>query len=156
MKFVKHIAPMRIGYGFRRTPADFTDANVERVYIDHPGTDREERSDMLRFALREGDTLVLLRRGDLGAGGEIPMIEQHLTDNEITLEISEAPAPESGKPGPKPKFDPSPEQDRKIKRLWHDPRNTQKYVLDRAAEIMGFEVKRHHLTHRYKARMKGK
>lgn len=51
-------------------------------------------------------------------------------------------------------FAPSPDQERKIKRLWHDARNTQKYVLTRASEIVGMEVKRHHLTHRYGARIK--
>lgn len=109
---------------------------------------------MLRFALRGGDTLVLLKRGDLGAGGEIAMLEKHLADNDIDMEVSSKEAPPRGTPGRKPNFDPSPEQDRKIKRLWHDPRNTQKYVLDRASEVMGQEVKRHHLTHRYGARVK--
>jgi hypothetical protein len=145
---------MRIGYGYRRTPADFSGVNVEKVYIDHPGTDRAERSDMLRYVLREGDTLVLLRRGDLGAGGEIPMIEQHLVGMDIAVEVADVAPVERGTPGRKPAFDPNTEQDKKIKRLWHDPRNTQKYVLDRASEIMGHEVKRHHLTHRYKARIK--
>lgn len=145
---------MRIGYGFGCTPSDFSGVNVEKVYIDHPGTDREERSDMLRYALREGDTLVLLRRGHLGAGGEIPMLEQHCQQHGIEIEVADVPEPERGTPGRKPAFAPSPDQDRKIKRLWHDARNTQKYVLARASEIVGMEVKRHHLTHRYGARIK--
>lgn len=145
---------MRIGYGFGCTPSDFSGVNVEKVYIDHTGTDREERSDMLRYALREGDTLVLLRRGHLGAGGEIPMLERHCQQHSIEIEVADVPEPERGTPGRKPAFVPSPDQDRKIKRLWHDARNTQKYVLARASEIVGMEVKRHHLTHRYGARIK--
>lgn len=58
------------------------------------------------------------------------------------------------KRGARPKFDPSKEQDARVLRLWGDLRYPPQYVLDRASEIVGMEVKRHHLTHRYGARVK--
>ena len=142
---------MRIGYGYKRAEADFAHANVQSIWIDHPGTERNERTWVLRRALRRGYTLVLLSPGDLGAGGEIPMLRAELADRGVEIEICPAdklPA----KRGPKPAFAPDPEQDAQISALWHSPDYSQAYVLRRASEIMGMEVRRWHLTHRYKAR----
>ena len=70
---------MRVGYGYSRHEDDFKGADVERVWIDHKGTERLERADMLREGgLRSGDTLVLLSAGDLGRGGELPGLRRWL------------------------------------------------------------------------------
>ena len=50
------------------------------------------------------------------------------------------------------KFNPRPAQDDKISALYHNIAHTLAYVLKRAGEIMGHDVKRHQLSHRYKRR----
>lgn len=139
---------MRIGYGYKRRFEDFEDANVERVYIDHADTLRLERTDMFHVGCREGDVLVLLGKGDLGFGGEIKMLRDELAARGVEIEIHE-PVELPQRPGPKPQFDPPPEIDRKIGNLWHNLNYSQAYVLKRASQLAGMDVKRYHLTHRY-------
>ncbi len=51
--------------------------------------------------------------------------------------------------GRPPKFNPSPAQDDKISALYYFIPHTLAYVLKRSGEIMGHDVKRHQLSHRY-------
>lgn len=140
---------MRIGYGFKRTSPDFTRAQVDRLYIDTPDTDRAERADMLMLGLRRGDVLVLLAPGDLGRGAELPPLRRLLEERGVTVEV--LPAEEPTRPRGRPTgFDPTPEQDEKIKRLWYQIGVYQmKHVLQRAEEIYGAPVSRNQLDRRY-------
>ena len=54
--------------------------------------------------------------------------------------------------GRPPKFNPTRIQDDKIRALYYFIPHTLAYVLKRAGEIMGHDVKRHQLSHRYKRR----
>ena len=51
--------------------------------------------------------------------------------------------------GRPPKFNPTRIQDDKIRALYYFIPHTLAYVLKRAGEIMGHDVKRHQLSHRY-------
>ena len=123
---------MRVGYGYNRIEKEFAHASCDRVWIDGQHTERQERSTMLGMGLRKGDTLVLLARG------------------ELTVDVC---PPEKDQPKPRgrpKKFDPTPEQDEEIRRLWADPvMYTRAYVIMRATEITGAPVDRNALYHRY-------
>lgn len=142
---------MRHFYALNRQPHEAPEG-VDKVWLDGPTTERQERDDMMD-QLRGGDVVVVLATTDLGHGREIRSMQDAIEAKGATLEVDE-----SWKPTPAPRgrprtFDPDPTQDRKIKALY---RGYQKlsYVLDRASEIMGWEVQRHHLRRRYGARWK--
>ena len=141
---------MRVGYGFGRTSEDFGRARVERVYLDTAFTDRSERTDMLKIALRTGDTLVLLAMGDLGAGAGLRAIRRRLQDLGVTIEVLSPDEGEKRPPGRPAAYDPTPEQDERIRDLWYmDGVYTMKHVLQRAEEIYGNPVSRNQLDNRY-------
>ena len=141
---------MRIGYGLNRIEKEFADANCDQIWIDGQHTERQERSAMLATGLRNGDTLVLLARGDLGRGGELSIIYRALADRGIDVDVvkpfSEKPKRKPGRPG----FSPTPEQDAEIKKLWADPvLYTLAYVIRRVEQITGHTVDRNALYYRY-------
>lgn len=129
---------MRVGYGFKRKRSDFDKANVEKVWIDHHGTGREERTDMLVVGIRPGDTIVLLAPGDLGAGGEIPLIRREMQERRVTIEVVPL-TKETAPPGRPPAFKPDAELERRLKRLWTDGRYGGRYVLDKGCEAAGWK-----------------
>lgn len=141
---------MRIGYGFGRTSEDFARAKVDRLYLDTAFTDRSERTDMLRIGIRKGDTLVLLAHGDLGAGAGLRAIRRRLGDMGVEIELAQ-PASQTKRPRGRPaSYDPNPEQDEQIRRLWYmDGVYMMKHVLQRAEEIYGKPVSRNQLDNRY-------
>lgn len=142
---------LRHFYGYKRQPQDAPDG-CDETWLDWPGTERQERDDML-LALRPGDAVVVLAKGDLGTGREIPAMVEAIQEAGAVMEIftpEKAPPARQGRP---PTFDPTPEQDAKIRRLYHS-RVVLSHVLKRASEIMGYEVKRYHLTNKYGARWK--
>lgn len=98
----------RIGYGWKRHENEFKHANVDRIFIDFPSDDRGRRYTAIA-ACFPGDTLVLLAKGDLGFGGEIPMLRTQLREHGVTVEVCE-PDKSKGSPGRKPTFDPTKEQ----------------------------------------------
>ena len=138
---------MRIGYGYNRREEDFAHAECDDVYLDHTGTDRVERSRLLRGALRGEDTLVLLSRGDLGAGGELPQIRKSIAEMSVMVEVCPMPKPPTRAPGPPARFSPNLEQHTEIALFWHDLRYSGPYAVKRATEIMGFSVTRNMLNH---------
>ena len=101
----------------------------------------------MMLGMCEDDVVVALSRSDLGRGAEVKAIEAAIAGKGATLAID---APEvMPKPvGAPAKFNPSPDADAKIKTLYHGY-NVMRYVLDRASELTGMEVKAHHLKRRY-------
>ena len=136
---------MKIFYGYKRKPSDAPDG-CEQVWLDDAKSNRQERFDMM-LGLREGDTVFVLARSDIGRGAEVKAIEGAIKGCGAALVID---APEvMPKPVGRPaRFSPTPEQGAKIKALYHGF-NVMAYVLRRASEIAGMDVKAHHLKRRY-------
>lgn len=108
---------MKFGYGINRTIAELEKAGAERCYIDHDGSRRTERNQL--FAdLRKGDTVILLARGDLGRGRETERLEALIADAGATVEAKEPPDGARKPPGPKPRFNPTPEEHRRVQHYW--------------------------------------
>lgn len=139
---------MRIGYGFNRREEHFAHADCERLWLDFDRTDRVERAEMLVMGLRKGDTLVLLARGDLGRGAELPPIRQLLAERSVMVEICPSSSPPSRPVGAPPQFNPTSEQWDRIAAFWHDQRYSGPYARKRASEIMGFDVSRNMLNYK--------
>lgn len=141
---------MRIAYGYGRTERDFRHTTWDRLFLDGKGTDRAERIEAFK-ALRAGDTLVLLYRGDLARGVGFEQFWQTLEGLGVSVEEC-APPVEIGPPkkrGAPAVFDPSPEQRKKIEALWYRPDvYVGSYVARRASEILGQEVTLNHLNYR--------
>lgn len=108
----------------------------------------------MMLALRPGDVVVVVAAGDLGAGREIAALRADIAARGCTVEVV-APEREPGRIGRPRLFDPSPEQSAKIARLYRG-HQTLSYVLDRASEIMGQPVERHHLRRKFGNRWPGK
>lgn len=136
---------MKIFYGYKRKPDDAPDG-CEQVWLDDAKSERQERFDMM-LGLRDGDTVVVLARSDLGRGAETKAIEAAIENTGAKLVI-EAPEVMPKPVGAPAKFNPTPEADAKIKALYHGY-NVMSYVLRRASDLTGMEVKAHHLKRRY-------
>jgi hypothetical protein len=140
---------MRIAYGYNRREADFARLDVDRVYLDMPGSKRVERGAMMQpGALRHGDVIVLVDAGDLGKRQTAAARAMG-----VSVEVVEPDEP-LRRPGAPALFDPNAEQDAYIKTLWINPGYSLRYILERASELMGMDVKRHHLVFRYGNRHK--
>lgn len=124
---------------------DLLDLGAERVWVDYPGSNREERAALFENGLRRGTTLLLLRRADLGAGREPERFEALAADKGAIIEVRTPEKPSRAKPGPAPKFFPDYRQERRIRHYWHGP-FSPKAALDVAQEEMGFEVSRNMLN----------
>ena len=90
---------------------------------------------MLQLGLRAGDTLVLLAKGDLGRGGELAMIRSSLKESGIAVEVAEHEAPPAKQRGRAPAFSPNEDQDKTLKKLWHDVSYPGPYVQRRGCEM---------------------
>lgn len=139
---------MRIGYGFNRPDKQFAQYECDRVFIDTPKTEREERR-ALFLCLRNGDTLFMLKPGDLGYGKELQQLRKMLSDSDVAIEYPPVPPDGRGRPS---KFDPSPEDDKYLRIMWKDQTFSQAYCLRAASERMGVDVKRHQMIYRYQKR----
>ena len=148
-----YIKRMDIFYGYRRRPEDAPESCGKRVFIDADGTDREERAALL-VAAQDGDTVIALARGDFGKGAEAQHIIAAVEAKGATVDIRPPEKIAPQKPGPPPKFQPNPSQDRQIKFRYHGGL-TAKSVLEAAEKIYGQPVPMHQLKRRYGARWKG-
>ncbi len=140
---------MRVGYGYKRHERDFMRLDVGKVWLDMPGTGRHERGSMLRpGGLRAGDVIVVLDARDLG---------KRVTDAVDAMGITVEVCPPDGPlraPGAPAKYNPDEVADAAVQVLWVNPGYSMSYVLRRASEMVGMDVKRHHLVHRYGNRHK--
>lgn len=132
-------------YGHGRAPED-APPGCDQVWLDDAKSKRQERADMM-LSLRDGDEVVVLARSDLGRGAEVAALEAAITGAGASLAV-DAPEVMPRKRGRPARFDPTPEQCAKIKALYHGF-NVMSYVLQRASNIAGMEVKAHHLKRRY-------
>lgn len=138
----------RVGYDYKGSTRDFLGLECEEVFIDTPATNRQERRDLANF-LREGDTLVLLRKGALGAGHGVSAIRKQIEDMGVTIEIAEAPSPPQETRGRPQTAFLTPEQLDRIEPMWRDQlAYDQATVLRRASQITGSNVKKYHLEYR--------
>jgi len=145
---------MRIGYGYERAESLFSGLDVGRVLIDTNRTYRTERASLFTPGMmRPGDTVVLLALGDLGKGFGLTRFRAMLEAVGVELEIC-PPDVAHAKRGRPATFNPDDQQQDQIRTLWRDPAFTLAYVLKRTGEIMGYEVRRHQLSHRYGKREK--
>lgn len=134
---------MKVGYGYKRHEKDLRAIGAEKVYIDIT-PQRTERNDMLAYALREGDELLLLSMRDLGGSAKADAIQKAgIEGMGVTIKVvalpNDAPPKKIGRPK---KFDPTPEQREQIRKIWLCWHYTEAYKLRRVAEIMGFDVGR--------------
>lgn len=127
---------MILGYGYERDPADLRAQGAERVWIDTAKSERQERSDLIQVALRRNDVVVILARGDLGQGREIPMIEGMIAERGGTIRVVEVAKPAPLPPGPAPSFRPTFDQERRLRHYWHGPFKAAA-ALSQACEVMG-------------------
>jgi hypothetical protein len=135
----------RIGYRYGNAVRFDEGARLDAEYADHSKSDRADRGAMLKLDLRAGDTLVLLRRGHLGSGPELPLIEAEVAKIGATVEIYE-PAADHKAPGRPSPIKLSDEQWDRIREKWKDPVYwTQAAVLRFAETLAGRSVSRHQL-----------
>jgi len=140
---------MRVGYGYERPELLFNRLDCDRVLIDTAKTLRTERASLFAPGmLRSGDTLVLLALGDFGRGFGLAKFKHMLEDRGVSIEVCPPEKAETMRGRPR-KFNPDPNQDDQIRTLWRTPAYTLAYVLKRAGEIMGHDVRRHQISHRY-------
>ncbi len=140
---------MRVGYGYERAESLFKDLGCEEVLIDTEKTHRTERASLFKLGrLRKYDTLVVLALGDFGRGFGLAKFRRLLDDLGVTIEVC-PPEKIAGIRGRPATFTPDITQDDQIRTLWNSVPHTLAYVLKRAGEIMGHDVKRHQLSHRY-------
>ena len=139
---------MNIGYGFNRTEEDLKAAGAERVWID-TRREREMRAELLQYGLREGDTLILLSRNDLGGSSRAnKRMEAEIEKIGASIEIV-APPKENGQAGRPRKFSPDEWQDEDIRELWLNPIYTEQYKLQQISKRMGRAISKGQLWYRY-------
>ncbi len=143
---------MDMFYGYERQPEDAPETCGKLVFIDADGTDRQGRADML-VAVREGDAVIALARGDFGKGAEAHHIIAAIEAKGGAVDIRTPEKPARRKPGPSPKFQPNPEQDRRIEALWRGGMMLR-YVIAEASKEYGEAVADHQLKRRYGPRWK--
>lgn len=98
---------------------------------------------MIHGALRSEDVIVVLDAGDVGVAATAAIQRFGVS---IEVNAPDGPLPMPGAPA---KFVPTDEQDANIKALWFNPGYKPSYIMLRVREIMGWDVQRHHMTHRY-------
>lgn len=130
---------MKIGYAIDCDPKALREAGAERVWIDTRDSERAERADLFSTGLRRGDVLLLLSRGHLGHGREVPRFEAIAAEMGVTISIVEVEKPAPLKPGPAPDFAPDYAQERRIRHYWHGPFKRSE-AIRQAADIMGRPV----------------
>ena len=131
-----YIGCMIHGYGYERDPDDLRAQGAEKLWVDTAKSDRQERTDLINVAMRRGDEIVILARGDLGHGREIPMIEAMIAERGVTVRVADVPKPAPLPPGPAPSFRPTYEQERRLRHYWHGPFRARD-ALAQACDIMG-------------------
>jgi len=153
---------MRIGYGFNRSEKEFKSAKVQRVWIDFDDTDRNERTTMLVGGIRPGDTIVLLAPGDLGRGGELPMLRKDLKGRGVAIEVIDVGAETRMPVGRPSKFTPTGDQETDLRSKWHDVRYSGRYVYGQLCDAAGwahnkqsYTKARNWLNNRFGSRVSG-
>ena len=142
----------RIGYGINRRPRDFFAARLDEVFLDGPKTDRSEFHQMVRFALRRGDTLVVLQISDLGAGKGLRNLRAALEGRGVTVEVFQ-PIEDKRPPGRPPAADLSDDEWARLGRLHHDVTIDGAYVVTQACKAMGLDPEDPKARHRVRSRM---
>lgn len=127
----------RIGYGFCRRPGEFYGLDCRVLYIDGENTNRSERSEMFRRGIRKGDTLVLLKIGDLGAGKGLRNMRAELESRGVEVEVA-TPPPEAPKRMGRPlAWEPTSDEVERLRALWADVSLDGRYVVGVACEMAG-------------------
>lgn len=91
---------------------------------------------LVRIGLRRGDTLVLIRMGDLGAGKGLRNLRAALEQRGVTIEVFE---PEPDEPRPRGRPEKGGLDDHawsRLEKLWRDPAVDGGYTITKACEAM--------------------
>ena len=136
---------MRIGYGYKRSDKSFAAWDCDRVFIDTPSTEREERRSLF-LCLQPGDVLFMFTKGELGYGKELQQLRKILADNGVTIEYPPIAPDVRGRPK---KFNLSDADADYIRILWKDQTFSVAYCLRKASERSGADVKRHHMLYKF-------
>lgn len=132
-------ASRRIGYGANRKPADFASAALDDLYLDTERTGSVEREVMVRIGLRRGDTLVVLKISDLGAGKGLRNFKAAMADRGIEIEVFQPPKPEAARQGRPPAARLQDADWERLEAMWRDPASAGGYIIDKACGLMGLD-----------------
>lgn len=127
---------VRIGYGYRRRERDFAKLDCRHVFIDGPGTHRQDLQALVDRVLSDNHVLVLLAASDLGSGRAYRNVRSILEDKGVEVEVYEAPKPEPKAMGRPPKWQPSEEDDERFRKMWSGVLDGG-YVVSEACRAMG-------------------
>lgn len=108
------------GYGFRRNPEDLKAVGAKDVRID-TSKDRPMRSDLFKYSLRKGDTVIVLAIRDLG--GSPPADKRWLDQAKemgVTV-IEKRPEKKPARMGRPKKYEPTRMQFYQHRAVWLDP-----------------------------------
>ena len=129
----------RLGYGFERKRSDFTRLGVDSLFMDTERTSPQAKEALLKGATR-GDTIVVLRVSDLGAGRGLANLRDHLTERGVGLEVAGDPEPvDPAKIGRPRAWSPTPEQDACLRVAWHDPKMDGAHLIRRVCDMMALD-----------------
>lgn len=139
---------MKHFYGYGRRLEDAPE-DCDETWLDADGSDRVQRADMIKALRRDAaDVVVVLARGDLGQGAEIPAIEKAIAAMGATVEVREPEKPAPQKPGPRSAFQPTPERDEKYRKLYRSWL-AKKAVLAAIRRDEGWDVSWGQIRRRY-------
>lgn len=135
---------MRLAYGRDRKAPDFNayDVKPERFFLDH-GDEVEELGWLLK-AVREGDVVVILAKGDLGKGLQISKRIEAIEKAGATIEWGEP--PKDPKNVKKNEFD----DDQLVIacKIWDHPLLSTVAKLARIEQATGIKMDRQQMYHR--------
>ena len=140
--------PIRVGYGWRRSDREFDRLNVKKYFVDVPGTDRLNRTEMLKAARDNNLVIVVIAEGDLGRGNELRLMRERIKQYGCTIETpKDRGEVKQAKPkGRRPKQKWTDEEKKKICPTWQDQDYSASYVIKRAIEVTGRHQDRNSLN----------
>lgn len=134
---------MRIAYLYERPTKEAKYWRADKVFVDYASTRRAERGDLVDGGgLREGDTLVIHARSQLGHGMEAKRIIDKIEAMGVTVEVTPLPEQKAHKKG---RVKVTEQQKVLICGLWYSTEPAD-YVMGRASDILGFTVNRNQMN----------
>lgn len=140
---------MKIGYSFQKPIEGLKEAGAERVFYDTSRL-RTERADMVRFGLRDGDTLLLYSLRQLGGSPVADRKWREIVEGlGVTIEIVQGEHDPRPMGRPKKNADIPPEDMDRIKAVWLDPLLSERDRIQQCSGIAGRDLSRGWLHGRF-------